>query len=119
MSTRAAIRRVGTHTRWSDIVIHQHVARWVEVATDLSTDTSAQITQILAQIDETLQSLGAARTDLLEVIIHLARLEDAAILNALWDPWVPRGSAPIRACVQSGLGGSCRAEFIIHAAVAE
>jgi enamine deaminase RidA (YjgF/YER057c/UK114 family) len=50
------------------------------------------------------------------VIIHLAALEDVEILNALWDNWVPSGHAPIRACVQSGLAGSCRAEFIIHAA---
>jgi enamine deaminase RidA (YjgF/YER057c/UK114 family) len=110
------IRRIGNHPRWSDVVIHQHTARWVEVASDLSADSRSQITQILTQIDETLATLRAPRTALLEVIIHLAALEDVEILNALWDNWVPSGHAPIRACVQSGLAGFCRAEFIVHAA---
>lgn len=111
-----SIRRIGTHPRWSDIVIHQRTARWVEVASDLTADARSQIAQILAQIDETLATLHTPRSALLEVIIHLASLEDVDTLNALWDSWIPIGHAPIRACVQSRLSGTCRAEFIIHAA---
>ena len=113
------IRRLGTHPRWSDVVIHQHTARWVEVAADLTADPASQMRQILDQIDETLASLHATRKDLLEVVIHLADLDDISTLNMLWDAWIPSGHAPIRACVRSGLAGNCRAEFIVHAAIKE
>jgi enamine deaminase RidA (YjgF/YER057c/UK114 family) len=114
--TMQTIRRFGTHPRWSDVVIHQHTARWVEVASDLNADSHSQISQILAQIDDTLAALHSERADLLEVIIHLASLEDVQTLNQLWDQWIPAGHAPVRACLQSGLGAQCRAEFIVHAA---
>jgi hypothetical protein len=40
-------------------------------------------------------------------------------LNALWDAWIIPGHAPVRACVQSGLGAGCRLECLIQAAVPE
>lgn len=110
------IVRLGNSPRWSDVVIHAGVARWVEVAEDTSGDARSQIGQVLKQIDTTLAQLGGDRTRLLEVMIFLTDLGDAPILNELWDAWVPRGSAPIRACVQSILGAGCRVEMIITAA---
>jgi enamine deaminase RidA (YjgF/YER057c/UK114 family) len=110
------IVRLGNSPRWSDVVIHAGVARWVEVAEDMSSDTRSQIGQVLKQIDATLAQLGYDRTQLLEVLIFLADLGDAPTLNELWDEWVPRASAPIRACVQAGLGAGCRVEMIVTAA---
>ncbi|MGV2337188.1 MAG UNVERIFIED_CONTAM: hypothetical protein LVR18_24875 [Planctomycetaceae bacterium] len=52
--TAPQIRRIGESRRWADIVIHQGIARWVEVASDLSAPAATQIQQVLAQIDETL-----------------------------------------------------------------
>ena len=43
--------------------------------------------------------------------------DDAATLDELWDAWVPEGDPPVRARVQSGLGGTCRVEMIVTAAV--
>jgi len=97
-------------------VIYNGVARWVEVAEDTTGDAASQIGQILSQIDATLAALKAERSHLLEITIHLADLRNAQDLNALWDRWITPNRAPIRACVQSGLGGACLAEFIIHAA---
>jgi enamine deaminase RidA (YjgF/YER057c/UK114 family) len=111
------IIRLGNARRWSDVVVHAGVARWVEVAEDLSGDARSQISQVLGQIDATLTQLASDRTRLLEVLIFLADLGDAPVLNELWDAWVPRGNAPIRACVQAGLGAGCRVEMIITAAV--
>lgn len=112
------IVRLGNSPRWSDVVIYAGVARWVEVAEDMSGDARSQIGQVLKQIDATLAQVGSDRVRLLEVLIFLADLRDAPILNELWDAWVPRGSAPIRACVQAGLGPSCRVEMIITAVAA-
>jgi enamine deaminase RidA (YjgF/YER057c/UK114 family) len=110
------IVRLGSASRWSDVVIHAGVARWVEVAEDFAGDTASQITQVLQQIDATLAQIGSDRTRLLEVLVFLADLDDAAVLNLLWDAWVPRGNAPIRACVAARLGPQCRVEMIVVAA---
>lgn len=109
------IERLGNAKRWSDVVIHNHVAYWVEVASDPSQDARSQIQQTLAQIDGTLAQIGSSRERLLQIIIYLADLADASILNDVWDEWVPSGHAPVRACVQAGLSGSCRVEVVITA----
>jgi enamine deaminase RidA (YjgF/YER057c/UK114 family) len=113
------ISRLGNSPRWSDVVIHAGVARWVEVAEDPSQDTAAQIAQVLAQIDATLVQINSDRTWLLGILIFLADLADAEVLNEQWDAWVPRSHPPIRACVQAGLSGRCRVEMVITAAVPE
>lgn len=112
----APIVRLGTSPRWSDVVIYQGVARWVEVAEDQSQDARGQIAQVLAQIDATLLQIGSDRTRLLEITIFLADLADAPRLNELWDAWVPRGHPPVRACVQAGLAAGCHVEMLITAA---
>jgi enamine deaminase RidA (YjgF/YER057c/UK114 family) len=111
------IVRLGNSPRWSDVVIHGGVARWVEVAEDISDDARSQIAQVLQQIDATLSQIGSDNTRLLEILIFLADLKDAPILNELWDHWVAPGNPPIRACVQAGLGAGLRVEMLVTAAV--
>jgi enamine deaminase RidA (YjgF/YER057c/UK114 family) len=111
------IVRLGDSRRWSDVVIHAGVARWVEVAETISGDARSQIAQVLRQIDATLVQIGSDSTRLLEVLIFLADLNEAPILNELWDDWVPRGYPPIRACVQAGLAAGLRVEMLVTAAV--
>src|SRR5688572_10000995 len=101
--TMNEILRLGNSRRWSDVVIHAGTARWVEVAEDMSGDARSQIAQVLRQIDATVAQVGTDKMRLLEVLIFLADLKDAGVLNELWDAWVPSGAAPIRACVQAGL----------------
>lgn len=110
------IVRLGTSARWSDVIIHMGVARWVEVAEDATQDARGQIVQVLRQIDATLAQIGSDKTRLLEIIVFLADLADGPALNALWDDWVPKGHPPIRACVQAGLSAGCRVEMIVTAA---
>ena len=112
------IQRLGNSRRWSDVVIHASVARWVEVAEDLSGDVRSQIAQVLRQIDATLAQIGSDNTRLLEVLVFLADLNDVPKLNELWDAWVPHGNAPIRACVQAGLATGYLVEMLITAACA-
>jgi enamine deaminase RidA (YjgF/YER057c/UK114 family) len=111
------IQRLGTSRRWSDVVIHAGIARWVEVAADPAQDARGQIGQVLAQIDATLAEIGADRTRLLEIVVFLSDLADAPTLNELWDAWVPAGHAPIRACLGGNLAASYRVETIVVAAV--
>jgi enamine deaminase RidA (YjgF/YER057c/UK114 family) len=112
------IVRIGNSRRWSDVVIHGGVARWVEVAEDHAADARGQIEQVLRQIDATLAQVGSDPTRLLEVLIFLADLNDVPILNELWDDWVPPGHAPIRACVQAGLATGYRVDMLVMAGLA-
>jgi enamine deaminase RidA (YjgF/YER057c/UK114 family) len=113
------IQRYGNSKRWADVVVHGGVAYWVEVAEDTSLDARGQIAQVLAQIDKTLESIKSDRTRLLQVLVYMADQNDAATLNELWDAWVPAGHPPVRALVQVGLGGGCKVELVVTAAVLE
>lgn len=111
------VQRFGVTRRWSDAVVHNGVAYFVEVPDDMTQDVRGQIVQVLAQIDGRLKLVGSDRTRLLQVLIYLPHLGDAAVLNPLWDEWVPEGHAPARACVQALLGHpDCRVEMVITAA---
>ena len=114
----SSIVRLGNSRRWSDVVIHSDIARWVEVAEDISGDARSQIAQVFRQIDATLAQIGSDNTRLLEVLIFLADLNDVSMLNDLWDDWVPARNPPIRACVQAGLATGYRVEMLVTAAVA-
>jgi enamine deaminase RidA (YjgF/YER057c/UK114 family) len=111
------IQRFGEAKRWADVVVHNGTAYWVEVAETPTSDARGQIGQVLEQIDATLKMLRADRTRLLQVIVWLADLADAPVLNALWDSWVPAGHAPVRACVQAGLSAGYKVEMAVTAAV--
>ena len=111
------IVRIATSRRWSDVVIHAGVAYWVEVADDPAQDVRGQLKQVFAQIDSTLERHGGGRDRLLQVLIYLSDLKDAAALNELWDSWVSEGNAPVRACVQAGLASPYRVEMVITAAI--
>ena len=111
------IERIGVTQRWSDIVIHQGTAYFVEVANDSIQDVRSQITQVLAQIEDRLKRVESDKTRLLQVLIYLADLADVAALNEQWDAWVPPGHAPARACVRVELAPGYRVEMVVTAAV--
>ena len=113
------IQRLGSSHRWADVVVHRGVAHWVEVAEDPSLDARGQIAQVLAQIDATLDTIQSDRTRLLQVLVYIADMSDADVINELWDAWVPADHPPVRAMVQVGLGKACRVEMVVTAAVSE
>ncbi len=112
------IQRIGVTRRWSDAVIHGETAHFVEVADDPAQDMQGQVRQVLDQIDTRLELVGSDRTRLLQVLIYVSDLAHGAVLNELWDRWVPEGHAPARACVQVGLAPGYLVEMVITAAIA-
>ncbi len=113
----SSIQRHGVTRRWSDAVVHNGVAHFVEVADDPVLDMSGQVAQILSQIDTRLALVGSDRTQLLLVLIYVSNLQNTPVLNELWDAWVPAGHAPSRACVQAGLATGYLVEMVVTAAV--
>ena len=72
-------------------------------AQDLSKDVVGQTEEVLAQIDEILETHGTDKTRLLQAQIWLRDMADRAALNEAWSAWLPEGQAPARALVQAVL----------------
>ncbi|QGX38320.1 RidA family protein [Permianibacter aggregans] len=95
------IKRLGTTVRWSDAVIHNGTVYCVEVAENTDSDLPQQTQQVLTQLESTLKNAGSDKTRLLSVTIFLKDIKQIGEFNAIWDRWVPTGTAPSRACVQA------------------
>lgn len=112
------ISRFGVTRRWSDAVVHNGVAYFVEVPDDPALDARRQIIQVLDQIERRLVQLGSDLTRLLQVTIYLPDPEDLNVFNELWEAWLPQGQAPSRACIHAKLAApGYRVELIVIAAV--
>lgn len=96
-----AIQRLGTTARWSDAVIHNGTVYCVEVATTLEADITTQSQEVLNQLEATLKKAGSDNSQLLSVTIYLSDIRYIEAFNAVWDAWIPSGTAPSRACVQA------------------
>jgi enamine deaminase RidA (YjgF/YER057c/UK114 family) len=99
-----SITRLGIGPRWSDIVIHAGTMYVVEVPSRLDGDIAAQAREVLLSLEDSLAQGGSDKQHLLSVTIYLDDIRDLDGFNTVWDAWVPRGHAPVRACVQARLG---------------
>lgn len=97
------IQRINPTPRWSDMTIYNGIGHFVEVAADATADMAGQIAQVLSQADNTLQSAGSDKSQLLSVTIYLTDFANLATLNQAWEAWLPDGCAPSRACVKAEL----------------
>lgn len=98
-----SIERHGTTRRYSDVVAHGNIVYLVEVPQSLDGDIAMQTGEVLASVEKLLAVAGSDKTRLLLVTIYLADMADYAGMNAVWDAWVPEGTAPARACIQARL----------------
>ena len=70
---------------------------------DSSKDIKGQTADVLAQIDQLLETHGTDNTRLLQALIWVKNIRDRDAMNEVWTPWLPKGAAPARACVQAEL----------------
>ena len=98
-----SIIRSGTTHRWSDYVIHNNTLYVVEVASEVTASFAAQTADIFKSLEQTLLRAGSSKEKLLMATIYLKDLTNLTEFNSLWDTWIPRGCAPVRACVAAQL----------------
>ena len=111
------IQRHGSTRRYSDSVVHNGTVYLVEVPSNLDADITAQTENLLASIERLLAQAGSDKSRLLMATIYLADMADYSAMNAVWDAWLPEGSAPARACVQARLANpEFRVEIVLTAA---
>ncbi len=72
-------------------------------ATDLSKDITGQTQEVLAGLDEILETHGTDKTRLLQAQIWLKDIRDRDAMNQVWSAWLPEAGAPARACVQANM----------------
>ena len=111
------IQRHGSTCRYSDSVVHNGTVYLVEVPSNLDADITAQTENLLASVERLLAQAGSDKSRLLMATIYLADMADYRAMNAVWDAWLPEGSAPARACVQARLANpEFRVEIVLTAA---
>jgi enamine deaminase RidA (YjgF/YER057c/UK114 family) len=59
-------------------------------------DPVAQTHEVLGKLDHFMAQLGTDKSKLLKCTVYMARLEDFAAINSVWDAWVVPGRPPAR-----------------------
>ena len=78
-----------------------------QVAEDPDADIQDQTRSTLARVDTALQEAGTTREHLLAATIYLRDIDNHfALMNEVWNAWVPTGHAPARACVEAHMARS-------------
>jgi len=97
------IIRNDTTERASKSVIHNGVAYLSgQVPEDPSADIQEQTRSTLARVDAILKDIGSSRENIISAIVYLRDIDNHfALMNEVWNDWVPTGHAPARACVQA------------------
>jgi len=103
-----AINRMHTTDRASKIVTHNGVVYLAgQVAEDPEADIQDQTRSTLARIDGLLAEAGTNREHLLSATVYLRDIDNHfALMNEVWNDWVPTGHAPARACVEAHMARS-------------
>ncbi len=112
------IQRFEVGTRLSEMALHNGVCYLAgQVAADATQDIRGQTLQVLAAIDALLARVGSNKSRILMCQIFIADLADFAVMNEVWEAWLPAGQAPPRATVQAPLAKpQWKVEMVVTAA---
>ncbi len=112
------IQRFEVGARLSEMALHNGVCYLAgQVAGDASQDIRGQTSQVLASIDTLLARVGSSKARILMCQIFLVDLADFAVMNEVWEAWLPAGQAPPRATVQAQLAQpQWKVEMVVTAA---
>lgn len=114
----SAITRIETGPRMSQAVVHAQTVYLAGQVGAPGKSVSEQTRAVLGEIDRLLKAAGTDKTRLLYAQIWLADMAEFAEMNAVWDAWVPQGSAPARATGEAKLAApDYRVEIIVTAAL--
>ena len=99
------ISRYDTSPRMSQAVVHEVTVYLAGQCGTAFAPIATQTQEALDRVDHYLAQAGTDKTRLLSTTIWLADINDYEAMNAVWDAWVPEGTAPARACCEARLGG--------------
>jgi enamine deaminase RidA (YjgF/YER057c/UK114 family) len=100
--TSIDIHRIETLPRLSRAVVHNGVVYLAGLLADNPEGSVEEQTQnILTKMEGFLAKAGSDKTRVLSATVWLRDIQDAPLMNTVWEAWVPPGCAPARSCVQS------------------
>lgn len=92
------IERINPGARMSDaVILGDMVFLSGQVANNLDANITVQTQETLDNIDEIMASLGGDKTDIVSAQIWLSDMKYFDAMNKVWEQWVVKGSAPVRA----------------------
>jgi enamine deaminase RidA (YjgF/YER057c/UK114 family) len=109
----AEVKRIGIRPHLSHVAIHNGVVHLSGVVSP-GKSVREQTRNVLAGIDELLQSAGSDKSKILSATVWLTDMRHFDEMNGVWDRWVSPGNAPARACVEAKLS---LADFSVAIAV--
>ncbi|MEH6577263.1 MAG: RidA family protein [Amphritea sp.] len=110
-----SIERQETGQRMSRIVIHNNTVYLCgQVAKDAEAGIKEQTQTMLDKVDLLLEQAGSDRENILSATLYIRDMKDFAVMNDVWDSWVPQGHAPARACVEARMA---RPELLVEVSV--
>ena len=116
------ITRKHTTERASKIVINNGIIYLAgQVAEDPAEDVQGQTRSTLVRVEQLLAEAGSDKEHMLSATIYLRDIANHfALMNEVWNAWVPGGHAPARACVQAHMARpALLVEISVMAAVIE
>jgi enamine deaminase RidA (YjgF/YER057c/UK114 family) len=114
------ITRIDSGPRMSEAVLHGGKVYLSGMVADAAAGqtVAAQTSDILAQIDAMLASVGSDKSKLLKTNIWLSDIGTIGQMNAVWDAWVIPGQTPVRATVEAKLASpEWAVEIMVEAAL--
>lgn len=114
------IIRQDVSARASKVVIYNGIAYLSgQVAEDPEADIQEQTRSTLARVEAALAQAGSSPEHMLSATIFLRDIDNHfALMNEVWNAWVPEGHAPARACVEAHMARSALlVEICVTAAV--
>lgn len=115
------IERLHTGPRMSKIVRHAGLVYLCGQTSSGSeaADVRDQTREVLSRIDKLLSEAGSARDCLLSATVYLRDMADFALMNEVWEAWLPSGAAPARTTVEARLASpELRVEITVVATLA-
>ena len=97
------IGRKHTNARMSQIVMHGDTVYLAGQVGTPGASVEQQTRDCLDAVDCLLAEAGSDKAHMLQAIIWMADMADFAEMNAVWDVWMPEGTAPVRACGEARL----------------
>lgn len=113
-----AVQRFHVGPRLSEIAVHNGTVYLAgQIAEDTKQDIAGQMREVLGHVDRLLAEAGSDKSLILSTQIYLSDMANFAVVNDVWDEWVPNGNTSPRATVQAKLADpECLVEVVVVAA---
>jgi enamine deaminase RidA (YjgF/YER057c/UK114 family) len=115
----SSIQRIDAGSRMSEAVIYDGKIYLSGMVAERTIEQSAkeQTLEILEQIDQLLAKAHSNKTMILKANIWLSDISYFDEMNEIWDQWVVKGQAPVRATVEAKLASpKYKVEIMVEAA---